>query len=358
MSSVPAFGSTRVSPATPIQIKVAHGTISSLAFTNPDGKQVTGTYSSDKSTWTVNEDLGYGKTYTASGVAAGADGRTVPIKGSFGTLPTSVEAESTLSPGDGKVVGVAISVVVKFPAKPVDRANIEKHLTITTTPHVDGSWAWIDHDDGWGVDWRPKGYWPANTKVSVAANLYGLEIAPGMYGAQDLTTSFSIGRSQVVYANVPSHNIVVKQDCSTTPGDQASCTKDVATYPASFGKGDIPNNTTRSGIHVVMDKKPTTVMIGTPPATYKVTEYWAVRISDNGEFIHENPGTVPDQGFVNVSNGCVNLSPANAKAYYDSALIGDPVEVTGTNIALSAEDGDMFDYTVPWSEWQNLSALN
>jgi len=82
-----------------------------------------------------------------------------------------------------------------------------------------------------------------------------------------------------------------------------------------------------------------------------------VRISDNGEFIHENPNTVADQGVDNVSHGCINLSPANAEAYFDSALVGDPVEITGTSVQLSARDGDLFDYTVPWSEWQNLSAL-
>ena len=151
---------------------------------------------------------------------------------------------------------------------------------------------------------------------------------------------------------------MVKQGCSTTPGSEASCTSTVATYPASFGKGDIQQNITRSGIHVVMEKDPTTVMVGTPPANYRVTEYWAVRISDNGEFIHENPNTVGDQGNTNVSNGCINLSPTSAKAYFDSALIGDPVEVTGTSVKLSAADGDMFDYTIPWSEWLALSALH
>ena len=52
----------------------------------------------------------------------------------------------------------------------------------------------------------------------------------------------------------------------------------------------------------------------------------------------------------------MNLSLASAEAYYKSALFGDPVEVTGTN-QLSASDGDMFDWTLPWSEWQRLSAL-
>ncbi len=65
------------------------------------------------------------------------------------------------------------------------------------------AWAWIQHDDSWGVDWRPEGYWPANTKVHVAANLYELKLADGMYGAQDLTSYFAIGRAQMVERGMP-----------------------------------------------------------------------------------------------------------------------------------------------------------
>ncbi len=86
-----------------------------------------------------------------------------------------------------------------------------------------------------------------------------------------------------------------------------------------------------------------------------VLERWAVRISDNGEFIHANPNTVGDQGNTNVSHGCVNLSPAGAEAYYTSALLGDPVEATGTTIDLSASDGDLFDWTYSWDIWKNLA---
>jgi hypothetical protein len=83
-----------------------------------------------------------------------------------------------------------------------------------------------------------------------------------------------------------------------------------------------------------------------------------VRISNNGEFIHENPFTVGIQGSENVTHGCVNLSEASAHAYYDSVLYGDPVEVTNSPIQLSSADGDNFDWTVPWSKWQSMSALH
>ncbi|SDP50602.1 Lipoprotein-anchoring transpeptidase ErfK/SrfK [Nakamurella panacisegetis] len=355
----PAFGTSNMSPAQPLVISVAKGKITQFVLKNPDGKVVKGSVSKDGASWTLGEVLGYGKTYSASGVATGTDGKAVAIKGSFTTVQPDTRVRVNVSPGDGDVVGVAASVIVRFGVEPTDRALIEKNMTITTTPKVEGSWAWIQHDDGlWALDWRPKTYWPAGTKVHVAANAYGLKFAAGAYGADDVTTDFTIGRNQVVYADAKSYKIVVKQGCAMN--DEASCTKTIATYPASFGRGDQvndPNLVTRSGIHVVMEKLPVHLMIGSPPFNYHSTEYWDVRISDNGEFIHENPNTVGDQGNTNVSHGCINLSPTSAKAYFNSAMIGDPVEVTGTSVQLSASDGDLFDWTYSWAQWQKFSAL-
>jgi hypothetical protein len=82
-----------------------------------------------------------------------------------------------------------------------------------------------------------------------------------------------------------------------------------------------------------------------------------VRISNNGEFIHANPESVGAQGSSNVTNGCINLSPEDAQTYFPTALYGDPVEVTGTSIPLSAADGDVYDWTIPWDKWKTMSAL-
>ena len=326
-------------------------------MTNPAGKVVTGSLSADRSKWSLSEDLGYDKTYSVAGTAVGTDGRSVAIKGTFSTVDPDDQVNTTVTPADGQVVGIAEPIILEFPDEPENRSAIEKALTVTTTPHVQGGWAWVHHDDGWGIDWRPKDYWPAGTKVHVDAKLYGVEFSAGQYGASDLTSDFTIGRSQVVYADARSYQIVVKRGC-TAMNDPGSCTSTVATYDASYGEGDRtdvqnPNLVTRSGIHVVSQLLPQHVMIGSPPYTYHSVEYWDARISDNGEFIHENPNTVGDQGNTNVSHGCINLSPKSAEAYFNSALIGDPVEVIGTSVPLSAADGDIFDWTIPWSEWHD-----
>ncbi|MCX6462121.1 MAG: L,D-transpeptidase, partial [Pseudonocardiales bacterium] len=83
----------------------------------------------------------------------------------------------------------------------------------------------------------------------------------------------------------------------------------------------------------------------------------AVRISNNGEFIHANPASAAAQGSSNVTHGCINLSTADARAYFDTALYGDPVEVTGSDVPLAERDGDVWDWTLSWEQWQALSAL-
>ncbi len=332
-------------PAAQVTVSVAHGTITSLRFTDPTGTALKGTIATDGAGWTLGEALGYGKTYTASGSATGTDGKSVPINGTFTTVTPQAVVRTTISPGDGKIVGVATSVIVEFGVKPVNGDAIAKAVSITTIPKVTGAWAWIQHDGGlWALDFRTQSYWPANTRVHVQANVYGLKFADGAYGKSDVTSDFTIGRNQVVKADVNSHNLLVYRDG-----------KKVASYPASYGKGDTPDKITRSGIHVVNDLLPTTLMSNPKYGYTNVLEHWAVRISDNGEFIHANPNTVNDQGNTNVSHGCVNLSAANAETYFKSALLGDPVEFTGTTINLSAADGDLFDWTYTWLQWKKMS---
>ncbi|MGI8591247.1 MAG: Ig-like domain-containing protein [Nakamurella sp.] len=345
VSASPAFGSKTLGVADPLKISVQQGRITDVKVTTSTGHELKGAVSADGTSWSLGEVLGYGKTYTASGTATGTDGKAVPIAGSFSTVVPTSKVRTTISPSDGDVVGVATPVIVAFAVNPADRAAIAKAVSIRTTPKVTGAWVWIQHDDKrWALDFRPAVYWPANTKVHVEAKVYGLKFAAGAYGSSDVTSDFTIGRNQVVKADVNSHFLQVFRD-----GHQ------VASYPASYGKGDTPDKITRSGIHVVNDLFPTKLMSNPKYGYVNVLEHWAVRISDNGEFIHANPKTVGDQGNTNVSHGCVNLSLKDAEAYFKSAMRGDPVEVTGTTIKLQPSDGDIFDWTYPWQQWKNLA---
>jgi lipoprotein-anchoring transpeptidase ErfK/SrfK len=349
ISASPAFGSTGVSVLAPFTVTVTHGTISDFTLINPTGYHVKGAISKDGRSWKLGEVLGYGKKYTATGTAVGTDGKRVPIKGSFTTVKPASTVNARINVGDGAVVGVATPIMVTFGGvNPADRALIEKNIRVTTEPRVAGAWGWINHDGGvWGLDFRTRQFWPAGTKVHVDVRIYGLDFGGGRYGASDITSDFTIGRNQVVYADVNSHNLIVKRDG-----------KVYASYPASYGRGTDYYTTTRTGVHVINDFFKLKLM-SNPRYNYRnFPAKWAVRISNNGEFIHANDGTVGDQGSTNVSHGCVNLSTTNAKKFYDSSLYGDPVIVTGTNVHLGPSDGDIFDWAIPWAEWTTLSALN
>lgn len=343
----PAAAAKNVNPIAPVSVTVADGTIDQIALTNATGKQVTGELAADKHSYKITEALGYGATYTWSGTAIGTDLKPVPIDGAFSTLAPKNAVPATLNVGDNQEVGIGAPIILQFKASVQNKAAVEKALTVTTNPPTEGAWAWFPDDNGGSrLHWRPKDYWVPGTTVHVAAKLYGLDLGGGNYGYTDLTSDFRIGRSQIVKANAPSHRMQVVRDGQV-----------VFDFAVSYGEGNEARNVTRSGVHVVTEKYEDFVM-SNPPYYTNARERWAVRISNNGEFIHANPESLSAQGSSNVTNGCINLSPGDAQAFFPTALYGDPVEVTGTSIPLSAADGDLYDWTIDWSTWKGLSALD
>ncbi|GLP77716.1 transpeptidase [Mycobacterium antarcticum] len=346
----PAANATNVVPTEPVGIEVSNGWLQRVALINPEGAPVAGRMNPDRTAFTVTEPLGYGLEYTWSGSAVGRDGKATKLTASFSTVAPQTQVNGQFQLADGQVVGVAAPVIMQFDASIPDdaKAAVERAVVVTTTPPVEGSWAWLpDEVGGSRLHWRTRDYYPPGTKVHVAANLYGVPFGDGAFGAQDSTLDFEIGRFQVVKAEASSHQIEVLTDAGV-----------IMTLPCSYGEGDLPRNVTRSGIHVVSEKYEDFYM-SNPAAGYaNVHERWAVRISNNGEFIHANPNSAGAQGNTNVTNGCINLSTSDAEQYFTTAIYGDPVEVTGTSIDLSYADGDIWDWAIAWDEWTSMSALS
>jgi lipoprotein-anchoring transpeptidase ErfK/SrfK len=343
----PANAATDVVPTTPVGLEVNNGWFQRVALTNPAGKVVAGAVNRDRTAFTTTEPLGYGIEYTWGGSVVGKDGKPVPLVGKFTTVTPQTQVNSQFQLADGQTVGVAAPIIVQFDASISDKAAVERALVVTTTPPVEGSWAWLpDEAGGSRVHWRTRDYYPAGTKVHVDARLYGVPFGDGAFGATDSTLDFEIGRRQVVKAEASSHQIEVITDEGV-----------ILTLPCSYGEGDQPRNVTRSGVHVVTEKYEDFYM-SNPAAGYSnVHERYAVRISNNGEFIHANPNSAGAQGNTNVTNGCINLSTDGAQQYFNTAMYGDPVEVSGTSIELSYSDGDIWDWAVDWDEWKSMSAV-
>lgn len=343
----PADATQDVVPIAPISVTVADGWFQRVALTNSAGKPVAGTFNQDRTVFMTTEPLGYDSTYTWTGSAVGHDGKAIPVAGKLTTVTPKKKIDGGFRLADGQTVGVAAPIIIQFDAPISDKAAVERALTVRTNPPVEGSRAWLpDEAKGARVHYRPREYYPAGTTVSVDAKLYGLPFGDGAYGAQDFSLNIQIGRRQVVKAEVSSHRIQVVTDAGV-----------IMDFPCSYGEADKARNVTRNGIHVVTEKYSDFYM-SNPAAGYSnVHERWAVRISNNGEFIHANPSSAGAQGNSNVTNGCINLSTSDAAEYFQTAIYGDPVEVTGSTIQLSYSDGDIWDWAVDWDTWVGMSAL-
>ncbi|WP_157970635.1 L,D-transpeptidase [Nakamurella deserti] len=347
----PKFGTADMAPTAGVTITTFNATIDELTVTGSDGAVVNGALDSGGATWTLSDRLKFNTVYTFAGTATDTAGTQVPIDGTLTTVNPSSTMGLNWVVEEAGTYGVGQPIIVVFDGQVSNQAAAEKALTVTTDKgDIVGSWGWLQDEDIQGkglqsqVHWRPKEFWPANTKVTVQADMYGVDFGNGSWGGTDVTRNFTIGRSLVVTADVNSFRLKVEQD-----GVQ------IRDYPVSYGKGD-DDRATRSGIHLVQRKYPDYDMCNARFNYCGVKVTWAVRINNNGEFIHENDSTIPYQGIANVSHGCVNMSTANAKDFYDMAIIGDPVIVSGTGVDMSEQDF-IYDWIYSYDRWKGLSAL-
>ena len=200
--------------------------------------------------------------------------------GSFTTVkPDHGSTASSSSPTARPSASRRRSSCSSTPRSPTRRPS-RRRLTVTTTPPVEGSWAWLpDEAAGSRVHWRTREYYPAGTTVHVDAKLYGVAVRRRRLRRRGLDAGLHhrppAGRQGRGHQ---SHRIQVITDDGV-----------IIDFPCSYGEADLPRNVTRSGIHVVSEKYEDFYM-SNPAAGYSnVHERWAVRISNNGEFIHANP---------------------------------------------------------------------
>jgi L,D-transpeptidase catalytic domain len=83
---------------------------------------------------------------------------------------------------------------------------------------------------------------------------------------------------------------------------------------------------------------------------------WSVRFTWSGDYLHDAFWSVGEQGFTNVSHGCVNMAPADAEMYYKMEIPGDPVTVTGSPKAGTWDNGWTM-WFLPWTKYVHGSAL-
>jgi lipoprotein-anchoring transpeptidase ErfK/SrfK len=369
ISASPAPGTRRVNPVSPVSVSVTSGRLTSVVMRNPVGKKVTAALSTDGKSWHTTEVLGYDKRYSIRAKAVGTDGKTTVKRISFTTLnPPSqtmpyLQRMGGYALGRADTYGVGIIPVVHFDEPIRNEAAAQKTLKITTSKPVAGVWSWIDDTD---VAYRPKHFWPAHTKVTLAAEVYGKRLGRGLYGASDVSSTFTVGRRQITQAHDNAPNSIDWVDVYNGAGKLLRKMKtSMGQHSGEWVGQTWINFYTVGGTATVLDHENPAYMssqsYGLPqndPNGYgTLTVPYSTKITTDGIYLHEYNSTIYDQdNGIDVSEGCLNLRTADAVWFYDHSIAGDPVIVHPAKGAPTISPGQGGYWSIPWSTWVKNSA--
>ena len=200
LSITPASGTSRVNPGKGITVTAADGKISGVTVQLAGGQAagtttatasnaVAGTLNANRTRWHSSWALTPSARYTVTAKAVSSAGQAVSQTSSFRTLKPARTFQTLIYEGYHKTYGVGMPIMLTFSQPITDRAAVERSLQLRTSKPVVGAWYW---DGDRSLSFRPRGYWPAHTKVTFTGNLDGVEGAPGLYGMHTLTQSFTI----------------------------------------------------------------------------------------------------------------------------------------------------------------------
>lgn len=343
----PASGASKVNPNKRIVVRATSGTLHDVRVVDRGSHPVKGRIGTD-GVWrsTAKKPLSFGTTYTVTAQAIDSRGQGKLVASTFRTVKPHQELTTSISPVNGQTVGVGMPVIVRLSADVEDKAAVERALSVDTSKRVVGSWGWVSDRE---VHWRPKTYWPANTKVSVHVDLTGVRAGGGVWGAERRTVHYTVGSATISTVDDATHMMTVRHDGAV-----------VRTIPITTGKEGFR---TREGIKVITSKERTRVMdastIDIPEGSseyYRLTVEYAMRLTWSGEFVHAAPWSVASQGHVDVSHGCTGMSTANAEWFYNLSKVGDVVVYQDFTRPLETGNG-WTDWNLSWRDWQAKSAL-
>ncbi|MFD3308907.1 Ig-like domain-containing protein [Streptomyces sp. NPDC058694] len=339
-------------------VKVSDGKLTEVAMKeSATGAAVPGSIAANGKSWKPKEQLERGTKYQISASAKDGDGKPAAANSIFTTVSTDNSFIGTYTPDGGTKVGVGMPVSFTFDKAIGDgkfRKDVQSHITVTSSSgqKVVGHWFGAQR-----LDFRPQAYWKAGSKVTMKIDLDGVEGANGVYGVQDKTVTFTVGRSQVSTVDVNTQTMTVVRDGRT-----------LKTVPISAGS---PDNSTYNGQMVISEKFRQTRMNGSTVGyggEYDIADVPnAMRLTTSGTFIHGNywynKGN-PPFGKQGTSHGCVGMADVQgaggdtaAKWFFDNSLVGDVVTVKNSPDKTVAPDNGLNGWNMAWSAWTAGSAL-
>ncbi|MFE9447119.1 Ig-like domain-containing protein [Streptomyces sp. NPDC006739] len=354
----PKDGSNNASINNSAAVTVAKGTLTSVSMTTADGKAVPGALSADRTSWKPTAQLDRSTTYKVAAAAKDSDGLVAHENASFTTVSPANSFIGNFTPEDGSTVGVGMPVSINFDKAITNKAAVQKGITVSSSSGQEVVGHWFNANR---IDFRPEQYWKENSTVTLKLNLDGVQGASGVYGVQQKTITFHIGRNQVSYVDAKTKQMKVEQDG-----------KVVKTIPISAGS---PEHTTYEGIMVMSEKFKQTRMNGATvgftdddgKGEYDIKDVpHAIRLTNSGTFLHGNYwGAKSIFGSVNTSHGCVGLSdtkgandPNTPAAWmYSHSILGDVVVVQNTGDKTVAPDNGLNGWNMNWAQWKAGSAV-
>ncbi|HSN43996.1 MAG TPA: Ig-like domain-containing protein, partial [Propionibacteriaceae bacterium] len=321
LSVVPDHGVEAALPTDSLAVTVSGGELTDFSVATAKGVDVPGKLTDGA--WKPDRNFIPHTDFVATGTVVNAVGAATTKKVTFSTLTPESNAWYDIL-YDTFQVGVGMPATIQF-ATAVEtkemRAEVERHVSVTTTPTTAGSWGWLDNRQ---LMWRPAKYWKPGTKVAVKANLAGIQTGTSKWIDHDASGGFTIGASRISYVNIATHEMTVTRDG-----------KVVKRIPVTNGKTGF---ITRSGTKVIIERHSAIRMdsetIAIPAGSrdsYSLNVKWALRVTWTGEFVHAAPWSAASHGVANVSHGCTGMSTANAKWFFDFSRAGDIVQYTGSN---------------------------
>ena len=344
----PKDGAKSVETSGVLKVSASKGKLTEVEVKGPKGEEISGKITADGAGWTPSTHLAASTKYAVHAVAKDSEGREAAEDSSFTTLTPKNTFIGTFTPEDGSTVGVGMPFSVRFTRGITHPEDVEKAISIKTEPAVDVEGHWFGNDR---LDFRPEHYWQSGTKVTVSLNLDGVEGRPGVYGKQDKTVKFTIGRNQVSIVDAKTHQMKVTQDG-----------KVVKTIPITTGK---PGYDTWNGQMVISEKlrvtrmNSETVNLGKEYDIKDVPD--AMRLTDSGTFMHGNYWAGGAFGNYNASHGCIGLRDVRggydrglpAGWMYDHSILGDVVIVKHAHDETVSPDNGLNGWNMSWEKWKS-----
>ncbi|MEU4496861.1 Ig-like domain-containing protein [Streptomyces sp. NBC_00210] len=354
----PKNGSTNASINNGTKVTVSDGTLTQVTMTAAGGKVVKGTLAGDGKSWQPDEQLDRSATYKISATAKDSDGREAHENSSFTTVSPANSFIGNFTPEDGSTVGVGMPVSINFNKAITNKKAVQSGITVSSSSGQEVVGHWFN---GQRLDFRPDQYWQEGSTVTLKLKLDGVEGANGVFGVQQKTVTFKIGRNQVSTVDASAKTMTVTQDGKT-----------IKTIPISAGA---PDNPTYNGQMVISEKFKETRMDGSTVGFKKKDgkgEYdikdvpHAMRLSTSGTFLHGNYwGADSIFGSANTSHGCVGLNdvkgagdPGQPAAWmFDNSMVGDVVIVKNSQDRTIQPDNGLNGWNMSWSAWKAGSAV-